>query len=104
MTQANLFDAVRARAARDEAIERVEVSASPEWKARARSAVLRLADELRVFTTDDVWRVIPKPREPRALGAVMQQLARAGRIKHAGWAKSAQVSRHHTDVKTWSKA
>ena len=66
---------------RDDAMRRAEAGASEEWKAEAREAILILAGEIGEFTTDDVWELIEKPREPRALGPVMTRLANEGVIE-----------------------
>lgn len=63
------------RAAADEAIARVAENADPSWLAEAQAAVRLLAETRREFTTDDVWRLVPSTREPRALGAVMRWAA-----------------------------
>ena len=73
------------RKLRDEALEQVEGNASLDWLASAESAVRRVGASQRVFTADDVWRKlsemnVPPPREPRALGAVINGLSRRGGI------------------------
>ena len=53
---------------------------------RARKAALQVASEKGVFTADDVWEKLgdDKPAEPRAMGAVLTQLARDLTIEPTG--------------------
>lgn len=60
-----------ARRARDAAIAAAGAGAPEAWVGNARRVVRQLAAAGREFTSDDVWRVLPQPPEPRALGAVM---------------------------------
>lgn len=45
------------------------------WRDHAEQALWLVASHAEELTSDDVWEVIgnvPKPREPRAMGAIMQ--------------------------------
>lgn len=96
-----LNEAVAAQA-KEAAIAQVDVHADVDWKRRAERVVLALAGTGGTFTTDDVWAYIEKPREPRALGAVMRMLAKAKRIQTTGtFKKTAQVLRHHAPIAVW---
>jgi len=80
--QLTFEDAARAR---DSAMERVDGAADPVWRADAEAAVLAVAARGMPFTTDDVWDAgLRYPRELRAIGPVMQRLARAGAIRRTG--------------------
>ena len=95
-----LFDAEEAR---DEALARVEAGAG-DWVQRARDTVLMVSLARFDFTTDDVWDVLgeDRPAEPRALGAVMKQLALEGRIRATGeYRKSCRVDCHARPVAVW---
>ena len=97
---ATLFDAEEAR---DEAIARVERGAG-DWVQRARDAATMVALARFDFTTDDVWDALgdDRPTEPRALGAVMKQLAGEGRIRATGeYRKSSRVDCHARPVAVW---
>lgn len=73
----DLFTA--ARAARDEALARVEENADARWLEAARRAVERICRERATWIVDDVWATgLARPREARALGAVVRQAARDG--------------------------
>jgi hypothetical protein len=67
-----------AKAVRDVAIEQVAEGADVEWMKLAIRAVRDVAHAHEYFTTDALWARIPHPREPRALGAVMQEARRNG--------------------------
>ena len=89
--------------ARDEAIARVEASAG-DWIQRARDAATMVASARFDFTTDDVWDALgdDRPKEPRALGAVMKQLATEGRIRATGeYRKSHRADCHARPVAVW---
>lgn len=86
---------------RDNGMARAEEGAGPEWMARAEAAVMQVARTKAQFTTDDVWLVLDKPREPRALGPVLHRLARAGILENVGFQKTVQASRHRAPVAQW---
>jgi hypothetical protein len=84
--QPSLLDALAAIQATNEAIERVEQNTDPNWAHDAQRAISYLARSRPEFTTDDVWEFLHRhgvnaPHEPRALGALMRNAARAGLIK-----------------------
>ena len=100
MAESTLFDAEEAR---DEAIARAEAGAG-DWVGRARDAVQLVALARFDFTTDDVWDALggDRPQEPRALGAVMKQLAGEGKIRATGeYRKSSRVDCHARPVAVW---
>jgi len=72
--------------ARDEAIDRVERNADPDWAEAAYLACRLVAEDQQFFTTDNVWQKISilfpqfKTHEPRAMGAVMRKAAKDGAI------------------------
>jgi len=69
---------------RDEAIDRVEQHAPPDWADEALNVVIGLArEEGREFTTDAVWAGLngAQPPEPRAMGAVMRKAVMLGWIE-----------------------
>ncbi len=86
----------------DAALKRVEDNAPADWKFRAERAVRRLAAEGEPFTTDDVWKLVGTPPEPRALGAVMVAVRRSGGIVPTGeFRRSNRPECHKRDVKVW---
>jgi hypothetical protein len=74
------------REKRDRKIQQVDGNADPAWRNEAEATVLRLAATGIDFTTSDVWESgLRRPREPRALGAVIKHLSKAGHIVPAGY-------------------
>jgi hypothetical protein len=77
------WSAPAGRAARDEAIARVDEHADLDWKQIAGRAVRAVCEQLDEFTTDDIWRCLESDpdadtHEHRAMGAVMLRARRAG--------------------------
>lgn len=73
--QPNLLDLIVA--AREEAINRVDAHADPEWKDVAYLTAVRVARQKRFFVSEDVWDALSgdvRTHEPRAMGAVMRRL------------------------------
>lgn len=97
-----------AQEAKREAIERVERNASPDFLGFARTVALRIAHAMpNGFTTDAIWEVLDaagvKPPEPRALGAVMQKLAREGQIRKTGdYVDSTRPACHGRPIPVWA--
>jgi len=96
-------EAKKARADRDEAMERVEKHASPEWKAAAQAAVFKAATELEFLTSEDVIRRIdPKAKTHtlKALGPTMKSAAKDGWIVKANKVVPA-LRRRMTPINVW---
>jgi hypothetical protein len=73
--QKNLLDLIFD--ARDDAINKVEAHANPDWKEVAYVTALGVARVRRFFTSEDVWDALSGDvgtHEPRAMGAVMRRL------------------------------
>ena len=103
----NLLDIISAQDAADEAIARVGVNADPKWLNAAHGIITELAFDKQRFTSDDVWAMldktgVPNPHEPRALGAVLKQVAKEGLI-HAtdDWVPSRRAVAHARPVRVW---
>lgn len=105
----NLLDIIAANEARDKAIERVGKSSRPEWVLQIRAAILAVATSNDTFTTDEVWQYcedhgIEPPREPRAIGAVMRELASSGQITTTdAYRMSARPACHRRPIRVWRK-
>lgn len=97
------YDLGAARQARDAAIERARLNADGSWKDRALAAVYATAEQLDEFTTADVWEGgLEKPREPRAMGAVMQLAARLGYCKATDrYRPTSNVSQHYQPIRVY---
>lgn len=99
----DLFNSVKdGKELRDDAIERVKQNCSPEWMASATKAVELCAKFRNEFTVDDVQEVleslgVPKPREGRAMGAVMNSCRRSGLIEPTGRYKASRQAHCHAN-------
>lgn len=103
--QMSIFDTGRAKASRDEAVERVERHADTLWKNAVREIVHQLARERDYFTTDDVLArlelVAVETHELRALGPMMLAVAREGIIEPKGYVASSRVVSHARPKRLW---
>jgi hypothetical protein len=105
--QPSLFDVPAAIEARNQAIEQVETNADSTWKLHCEAAIRWLAKTRPEFTTDDVWelmnqRLNPMPHEPRAIGAMMTNAAKANWIAPTDrYTPSARPECHRRPVKIW---
>lgn len=93
--------------ARDEAVQRVEENTDPAWKAVAERFVHGLPVEAE-FTTDRVWfhleRASVTTPEPRALGAIMLALSRAGVIEKTGrYIQTTRPKAHARPIPVWRR-
>ena len=96
-------DEDEARALTQEAIERSERGAHEDWLREAEALVRRVARDLSRFSANDVWAAgLTPPKNRRALGAVMQKLAREGYLVKV----DAEVSRwgHGQAIGMWRRA
>lgn len=106
MAQASLFDIRNVRIAQAQktaAVDRVEAHYAA-WCDLAEAAVMQVIGDGRCeFTTDDVWALLPPMAvEPRAMGAVMRRLVKAGHIRSTGrWAQSERTACHRRPVRVW---
>lgn len=95
---ATLKDSAAADAARDEAMDRVQRGADPEWEARAWIVIEQVCRSLEYFTADDIWDRIEKPSEPRVLGPMLKEAPKRGWCEYLGLVESEIPSRnrgHH---------
>jgi hypothetical protein len=87
------------------AIDQAERHANPAWLADAAKAVLWCAHNYATFTSDDVWRRMSRQHhthEPRALGAVFRNAARAGWIvRTTTTVPTKRPEAHHRPVAVW---
>lgn len=90
---------------REEALARVKANTSKQWRDAALVTVRLIAHELDEFTTDDVWFVLDgkyATHEPRAMGAIMLQAARARVIVATDrYVKSARPGCHARPIRVW---
>jgi len=90
------------RAARDEAMRRVDAAADPAWKERCWAAIRELCERGEAFTADDIWiEVGETPGEPRALGPLMRRAVDQGMVVRAGERQSKLAHRHARPLAVW---
>tara|TARA_R110000824_G_scaffold93279_2_gene225722 strand:+ start:492 stop:899 length:408 start_codon:yes stop_codon:yes gene_type:complete len=99
----DMFGDAQSKAAKVEAVNRVERNADEEWMEVAFKVVVALSRARAEFTTDSVWRRLDSaPHEPRAMGAVMRRAARAGLcVKTDRVVESKKISNHRRPIAIW---
>lgn len=97
-----------AGAAREASIEQVDANALPEWRELARLAVLRVAEAMPTFTTDDVWEWLERnapdvtPHEPAAMGPVIRYAIRAELCERtAATVTNSRRPQHHGELRIY---
>lgn len=96
------FDPRGSESAREEAIRTVEKNADDAWKEAALNAVFLVANTQPRLISNDVFRFVEVPREPRALGPVMRRAERIGWIEATDkFILSPAVTRHRAPVRIW---
>ena len=111
MTESMYDDVIAATKARDAAMKQVKENADKHWLSDAREAVRTICasatpglDSVFGFinnewTSDDVWKTLRLPREPRALGPVINAAVKAGWCEATGrYVKSKRKSRHRAPI------
>jgi hypothetical protein len=104
----DLFSLAAARAAKQEAMERVDGNANPAWSIEMLALVTEVALAKPYFTSDDVFelaleRNLPTTHEPRAFGPVMMKAAKQGICAKANVAPkiSRRASLHGSPRAVW---
>lgn len=84
-------------------MRRVEENADREWWDRGMAYLGRMARACPEFTAEDLWIAgLDKPREPRAIGALMQAGKRAGLIERTDRTRQSKSKlRHAGDSRVW---
>lgn len=98
-----------AQAARDAAINAVEVGANETFKQAAYEALCNTALTKPVFLVDDVWMAMgldaPQTHEKRAMGAVILRAVREGVIRKTGQMRPSAQPQCHANPRTeWTAA
>lgn len=96
--QPSMFDAL---AARDAALERVLDAADPNWVDDAHEIVRWLCSYAPTWTSEDVWKYLRKPREPRALGPILKAAVRNRWCEPMGYVTCSMTSRHAAPVRMY---
>lgn len=72
------------------------------WIEEAEKTIKAFASSGQPFTSDELWRVLPPPTEPRALGAALGSASRHKVIKPTGrWILSTRESCHNRPIREW---
>ena len=73
------------------------------WQAEAAIVIRKVARAQDTFTSDDLWATgLSRPHEPRALGAAMAAVRRAGWIEPTGeWRVSVRAICHRRRLWVW---
>lgn len=80
----------------EEAIFVVHANAHQEWKVEAEQVVRHLCSTKQFFTADDVLeRMTTTTTDNRALGAVMQNAAKAGLCRATGRYEQSRIAKRH---------
>jgi hypothetical protein len=92
---------------KEEAIDRVERHANPDWKLTVAKVIREVATLKAEFTTDDVWLrlklyVNAATHEPRAMGAAMLRASKDGICQPLmRFEQSGRASCHNRPIRVW---
>lgn len=84
---------------KDEALERVEEHASPEWKRKVFDKIVDVCTKKREFTADDVQ--VEGTHNNSALGAMIKKAERLGICRPVGYTRSTRKGRHAGVLILW---
>ena len=100
-----LFDPDAAKAAREQGIGDSDEHADQGWKLAALAAIHHVAQQHRLFTTDEVWEaLLTSPEwthEPAALGPLMLRACRDGWIAKTDTWERTKIPRRHRELLVW---
>ena len=86
-------------------IMRAGENSNQEWKAAAERRVKYLASKQKPFTSEDVLGYLAlkgyTTHNNSALGSVMLQLSKDGKIKKLGWDTAKRKTRHKAPIRVW---
>ena len=92
---------------KQQAISRVRDNADQDWRNTALAAVRQIASTQSEFTTDNIWSEIEhtsfsSTHDPRAMGAVMTDAARAGICRKSDRVRPSQRKEcHRRPIAIW---
>jgi hypothetical protein len=107
--QMNLLDIIAATEAKNQAIATVATNADQTWLTACYNVIVQIATTTDTFTTDTIWQALenaalPTPHEPRAIGAVLRQVASDGLICPTDtYQPSARVACHARPIRVWRR-
>ena len=87
------------------AMDAAEAAADEGWLRCARSELKALIEAGEPFTTDHIWyrleRLGVTTHEPRALGALIRQAAKASLIQRQGYTPTTRPEAHARPIPVW---
>ena len=84
------------------ALERVAKNAPPGWMEDAIVAIRHLALTKKHITSDDIWPLVSKPPEPRAMGAAFTNAAKRGILRKTRMVQnSKRPACHSRPIAVW---
>lgn len=78
-----------------EALSRVLASADPTWVMDALKVIMAVCEEQEEFSTNDLWPLLPHIKEPRALGAVLNEAAKRRYCRKTDRYEPSNIPRQH---------
>lgn len=89
-------------AAKERAIARVE-TAHAAWVQLGIDTLRTLILSKPEFTSDDLWPLLPRVSEPRAMGAVLRRAQQEGLIRPTStWRLSRRAKCHRRPLRVWT--
>lgn len=90
-----------ANQAKEQGIQTSE-QVNPEWQEQARAEIMRLARTGAPFTIEDVCDVVGLPGgSNKAVGAIMNRVARTGMIYKYGQRPATRITSHRRTLQVW---
>ena len=84
---------------KEEALERVEEHADPEWKKKVMEKIMDVCTKKREFCADDIQ--VEGTHNNSALGAMIKKAEKMGICKSVGYTHSARKGRHSGILILW---
>lgn len=85
----------------EEAIARADRGMDPGWRERALQALYAVACTRPEFTSEDLWDVLDRPREPSAMGPILRRGITSGWCMWTGSVRPSSRPTQHRDVKIY---
>lgn len=75
---------------------------TPAWAHHAWAVLHSICRKQETFTTDDLWKQLPTPDEPRALGKLLQHAKKMGLCEPTDrYIPSQRATCHRRPVRVW---
>ncbi len=97
-----VFDVKGGEEQKNEGIATAYEHASEEWKIMAWKALEQVARQHEYFQVDEVWLVLDRPVESRAMGGIMKQAQKIQWVEPTDrWIPSRLAHQHRRPLKVW---